>query len=102
MAPPPAPWSWAPSGRPGTSSEIPLTLPVFHRRLASLVVVARSALGDAEREILADDLVDGVRTGFEGPGAGRIADGPEAHLLLFHALAGQQRNEADVAEHQLA
>src|SRR6185369_5823504 len=53
--------------------EVPLTLAVFHGRLAHLVVAAgRPALGDAGGRDLVDHLVDRVRVAADGGGAGRV------------------------------
>jgi hypothetical protein len=71
--------------------EIALALPVFHRRLAELVVApGGAALGDPGRRDLGDHLGHGVRVGLHRGGQAGVADRPvadPAHADLL-AVAG--------------
>src|SRR5690606_2002031 len=73
---------------PGRASEVPLPLAVFHARLADAVVGPGGApLGDPGGGDLVDDLLDGGGRRLDGPRAGGVADGPEAHHALLDLLA---------------
>src|SRR5205823_1431691 len=72
----------------GWTSEVPLTLAVFHGRLGHPVVGAGgAALGEPRGRHLGDDLFDGDRGGFDRAGARAVADGPVADGQLTDLFA---------------
>ena len=87
----------------------PLSLAVFHAGLADAVVGPGGApLGDARGGHLDDHLVDRRRGRLDRAGAGRVADGAEAHgglerlFAVDHRHVGRDRQQHAVTPEHLA